>query len=926
MEAITSSGWVACALLGLALVVMSGDFAGPDLVFLTLLAAYTALRFITPEEAAAGFGNTSVLSVMFLFPVCEGIAQTGGLERVMNSILGSTQSAFLAQVRMMLPVMVASAFLNNTPIVALLIPILLTWSNRRGVSPKKLLIPLSYASTLGGTCSLIGSSTNLVVAGFQESRYADDPRLSSTGIFDIAPIGIAYAAWGLIYILLFSGWGLPGHAPPKGTLQREGGQQEEEEDLLLGLRVPKGSQHAGFSVSEVGLRGLEGLFLVSVSRQGKVIHAVGSDFVLKEDDILYFCGDLSQASLLGYRFGLQLVTSETEDRSVQRSLSQPIRVASADATAAPEKGGAHVINISACSASVANGLNTDQTKHATEGAVLDGDGSSKDFSRIAASPGRSSQEEGRWGSSTLKGADIRSSCVHDGQEATGLSSSQPWQQQQQQEEPSQHHHHHHQQQQQQQLEHQQQQQQQPSQEQQQQQQQQQQQEQQQEQQQQQQQLDSPTARNMGQQGHWQPIQPQLRRSIQSSGSSFRKGPSRLLRCTVKNNSSLIGVSIRAAGFRGRFNAAVVAVRRNRKRVEGKIGDIVLLPGDELVLDTGLGFSQSSPDVMDNFDDMEYVDSSGEKEYLSAFVVPQGSKLAGQSVHKAGLRGMPGLFLVYVDQADGTQLHAVAPDYTLQEGDTLWFAGGLQGVAFLLKMPGLRHVDEEHTKKTNVDILERRLVQVVVALYSPLIGKTPREVRFRAKYDAAIVAVQRRGERMKQKIGDIKLKGGDVLLLDTGSHFLSNYRDDKAFALVSEVEKSSPPTKSKMWIAMGLGISMIAIQIVQSFTRTGKEPFLNLWTGAILTSTAMILTRCMSGKQARQSMDWNVYVSVASAFGVSKAIEGTHVAESLGMLFISASTYIGGKVAILSGVYLCTGLLSEVLTNSAVSRARLLVCL
>jgi len=351
-------------------------------------------------------------------------------------------------------------------------------------------------------------------------------------------------------------------------------------------------------------------------------------------------------------------------------------------------------------------------------------------------------------------------------------------------------------------------------------------------------------------------------------------------------------------------------------VEGKIGDIDLLPGDELVLDTGPGFSQRSPDVTDNFEDMEYIDSSGEKEYLSAFVVPQGSKLAGKSVHRAGLRGMPGLFLVYVDQADGTQLHAVAPDYVLQEGDTLWFAGGLQGVAFLLKMPGLRHIDEEHTKKTNVDILERRLVQVVVALYSPLIGKTPREARFRTKFDAAIVAVQRRGERMKQKIGDIKLKGGDVLLLDTGSHFLSNYRDDKAFALVSEVEKSSPPTRSKMWIAMSLGISMIAVQIAQSFTRTGKEPFISLWTGAILTSSAMILTRCMSGKQARQSMDWNVYVSVASAFGVSKAIEGTHVAESLGRLFISASSYIGGKVPILSGLYLCTGLLSEVLTNSA----------
>eukprot|EP00967_Tisochrysis_lutea_P149544 scaffold287684_cov15-Tisochrysis_lutea.AAC.1 len=92
-----------------------------------------------------------------------------------------------------------------------------------------------------------------------------------------------------------------------------------------------------------------------------------------------------------------------------------------------------------------------------------------------------------------------------------------------------------------------------------------------------------------------------------------------------------------------------------------------LPGKKVEREWGTNFwfSQSSPDVTDNFYDMEYIDNSGEKEYLSAFVVPKGSKLVGKSVHKAGLWGMPGLLLVYVDKADGTQLDTVAPDYVLQ---------------------------------------------------------------------------------------------------------------------------------------------------------------------------------------------------------------------------------------------------------------------
>jgi di/tricarboxylate transporter len=106
------------------------------------------------------------------------------------------------QVRMMIPLMFLSAFLNNTPVVALFTPILISWARRSGISPKKLLIPLSYAAVLGGTCTLIGTSTNLVISGAQQTRYKNNPDAAKFGIFDIAPYGIPYALWGFLFIIL----------------------------------------------------------------------------------------------------------------------------------------------------------------------------------------------------------------------------------------------------------------------------------------------------------------------------------------------------------------------------------------------------------------------------------------------------------------------------------------------------------------------------------------------------------------------------------------------------------------------------------------------------------------------------------------------------------------------------------------------------
>lgn len=190
-----------------------------------------------------------------------------------------------------------------------------------------------------------------------------------------------------------------------------------------------------------------------------------------------------------------------------------------------------------------------------------------------------------------------------------------------------------------------------------------------------------------------------------------------------------------------------------------------------------------------------------------------------------MRGLPQLFLVEVERANGKKLAAVSPQETLHGGDILWFAGDLEGVASLQKIPGkpvecgysvptlftmfvhivlssgamiflyslcsglTSHGDQ--ASKLSHSKLDHRLAQAVVSPVSRLVGRTVKRSQFRTHFRAVIIGVHRQGQRLRQKIGDIRLHGGDVLLLLTGPQFLGQYRNCRDFALVSEVENSLP---------------------------------------------------------------------------------------------------------------------------------------
>ena len=169
------------------------EVARPDMVIFFALAFLILSGILTPAEALKGFSNEGMLTVGLLFIVAGAVQQSGLLDRVVKRLLGHRQSPKKAFLRMMAPVSGLSAFLNNTPIVVMLTPIIRDWCREHRISPSKFLLPLSYATIFGGMSTLIGTSTNLVVHGLMLENGMD-----GLSMFQLAVVGIPGTLIGIL--------------------------------------------------------------------------------------------------------------------------------------------------------------------------------------------------------------------------------------------------------------------------------------------------------------------------------------------------------------------------------------------------------------------------------------------------------------------------------------------------------------------------------------------------------------------------------------------------------------------------------------------------------------------------------------------------------------------------------------------------------
>ncbi len=296
-------------------------------------------------------------------------------------------------------------------------------------------------------------------------------------------------------------------------------------------------------------------------------------------------------------------------------------------------------------------------------------------------------------------------------------------------------------------------------------------------------------------------------------------------------------------------------------------------------------------------------SDDPRQYTVEMVVQDAGPLVGRSVEEAGLRHLPGLFLVEIERA-GEVLAAVGPQARLRANDHLVFVGIVESVVDLRKTRGLLPATDQMFK-LDAPTSQRRLIEAVVSPRCPLIGKTIREGRFRSTYNAAVLAVARDGRRIPGKIGDIVLETGDTLLLEAHTDFVAQQRNSNDFFLVSHVDNSTPPRHDRAKIALVTLIAMVGIAAMGD----GKY----MLPAALTAAAVMVLSKCCTSAEARDSIDLSVLITIGASLGIGRALETSGAADAIATSMIGLA---GSSAWVQLGlVYLLTLVLTELVTNN-----------
>jgi di/tricarboxylate transporter len=294
-----------------------------------------------------------------------------------------------------------------------------------------------------------------------------------------------------------------------------------------------------------------------------------------------------------------------------------------------------------------------------------------------------------------------------------------------------------------------------------------------------------------------------------------------------------------------------------------------------------------------------------REYLVNMIVQPECRLIGQPVGRAGLRRLPGLFLIEVTRGDDI-ISPVGPDFVLNEGDRLTFTGVVSNIVYLERIPGLVPAADATYEQDVIQRRARRLCEAVVSATSPLVGKSIRAANFRAVYNAAVVAVHRGGTRLQGRVGDIVLRAGDTLLLQTTAHFAQAHRNNPDFYLVSPVEESRYVRHDRA------NLALLLLGVLVFLMATGIMPII---MAAFLIAGLMIVTKCISASIARQNVDWTVLLTIVGALGIAQALQQTGAASTIAHTVVEATQPLGPTGALVA-VYLITMLFTELITNVA----------
>lgn len=269
---------ITLSVIGVAIILFATEALRVDIVAILIMLTLMLTGVITPEQGVAGFSNKATITVAFMFILSAALLKTGALQYTAHKLSDTFRYNFnLGIVLMMVLIAIISAFINNTPVVAIFIPVVIQIAHSSGQSPMKMLIPLSFASIFGGMCTLVGTSTNILVSGI-----AEEQGLEPIGMFEMTPVGLVLLVIGITYMLIFGKKLLP-------SKKREADKLAETFDVkeyITEIELLENSKAVGCRILDSDLIKEIDLDIIEVRRNGSKFTLPQGDFILKAGDIL----------------------------------------------------------------------------------------------------------------------------------------------------------------------------------------------------------------------------------------------------------------------------------------------------------------------------------------------------------------------------------------------------------------------------------------------------------------------------------------------------------------------------------------------------------------------------------------------------------------------------------------------------------------
>lgn len=292
--------WIVSIVLIITLYLLISEMLPVDLTAIGIMVVLMVTRILTPVEAVSGFSNPAVLTVGSMFLISQAMIRTGAVGFIGHAVTHWTQGkTWMAMLLVLLIAAVASAFINNTPVVVLFIPVVLSLSCRMGISPAKYLIPLSYVSILAGTCTLIGTSTNIIVSDLA-AHYGYD----AIGMFELSVVGIPIAVAGLAMIVLMAPRLMPDLLNPTCELQTD------RRRYLAELLIPRKSPLIGLSPCSHMQSKYPGIEVLELIRHSHIFHPCRDEVSMASGDLLLVKGSPNELMQLLNKQMVELPQSE----------------------------------------------------------------------------------------------------------------------------------------------------------------------------------------------------------------------------------------------------------------------------------------------------------------------------------------------------------------------------------------------------------------------------------------------------------------------------------------------------------------------------------------------------------------------------------------------------------------------------------------